>query len=83
MDQALEVIVGVLVVPLVGWIKKQTGLEGKGAMWLSVVVSLVLGGAYHFAAGEFANLQPDSIFVIVPLVFGTAQIVYKQFFADK
>jgi hypothetical protein len=44
MEQALHWLVGALGVPLINWLKGRFGLAGKAAVWLTLAVSLVLGG---------------------------------------
>lgn len=83
MEQAFEVIVGFLVVPLVGFIKKYTGWEGKAALWLSVGMSLVCAIVYQVIVGTFTPFEPANFLAAVAVVLSSSQVIYKQFFADK
>jgi len=49
MNEFLQIgIVGVALSGLVQLIKMKTGTNSAGAMWLTILLSIVLGGAYFF-----------------------------------
>ena len=79
MEQAVIWIVGAVGVPLVNWLKKALGLEGKKAVTLTIVMAFVLGAVALFINGDFVWAAPT--FETVASVFGqvlaAATIAYK------
>jgi hypothetical protein len=79
MEQAIYWLVGALGVPLINWLKERFGLAGKAAVWLSLVVSVVLGAAALLLSQElsWADFTPENLLGVVGQVLAAATLVYK------
>lgn len=79
MEEALYWLVGAVGVPLVQWLKRILGAQGKNAVWLTVAVAVILSIASLFLSQELA--LSDFTLVNLAAVFGqvlaAATLAYK------
>lgn len=79
MEQAIYWLTGALGMPLINWLKKQWGLEGKPAMWLTLAVSVVLGALALLMENELSwdSFNPDNLLAVVGQVLAAATLAYN------
>ncbi len=79
MEEALYWIVGTLGVPLVQWLKKLIGAQGKSAVWLTVAVAVILSIAALFLSNELAltDFTPLNLAAVFGQVLAAATLAYK------
>lgn len=79
MEQAVYWLVGALGSPLIQWIKKQFGLEGKAAVWLTLAVSAGLAVLALFLSGELnaKEFTPENLLTGLGQILSAATLVYK------
>jgi hypothetical protein len=79
MENALSWLVGFVGVPLVNFVKMKFGLEGKMAMLLVVVVSVLLALASLFVSKEMelADFSLANFFAAFGQVLAAATMAYK------
>lgn len=79
MEQILNFLVGVVGVPLVQLLKARFGVEGKTAMWLTAVVSLVLGSVLLLITEqlEMQEMNFENLAVAFSQILSSATLVYK------
>jgi len=76
----ISLLTGILGVPVIQWVKKITGIEDKWALLGATVVSIVLGGAVTFLAGDVALGEPVTLTAVVEawgVIMGVATVIYK------
>jgi len=83
--QVISVLAGLLGVPIVDLFKKWFNVDGKMALMIATLVSLVLAFVSVFLEGQFtgAPLDLDSLVEASGYVFGVATLFYKLFLGDK
>jgi hypothetical protein len=79
MEQAIYWLVGGIGMPLIQWLKKTFKLEGKGALWLTVGVSVLLALASLFISRELAltDFTPENVLSVFGQVLAAATLAYK------
>ena len=79
MEQAVHWLVGALGVPVINWLKRKFGLAGKGAMWLTLGVSAVLGfGSLLLSQSlDWADLTPENLLAVIGQVLAAATLAYN------
>jgi hypothetical protein len=79
MEQAVYWLVGGIGVPLIQWLKGALGLEGKGALWLTVGVSVLLAVAALFISQELSvnDFSPENLLAVFGQVLAAATLAYK------
>jgi len=79
MEQAVHWLVGALGVPLINWLKRQFGLSGKPAVWLTLAVSAVLGALSLLLTVRlnWSALTPEELLSALGQVLAAATLVYK------
>lgn len=79
MEQAIYWLVGTLGVPLINWLKKEWSLEGKPAMWLTLVVAAVLGTASLLLEHQLTwdQFNPENLLAVVGQVLAAATLAYN------
>lgn len=70
----LEIVATAVAVPLINFLKKRFGIEGKIALWLSFLVSVVLATIVFFFEGEFVI---DEFLGILAIIFAGSQAIYN------
>jgi hypothetical protein len=80
LDQIINIVVGVIGVPLVNLLKGWLGWDGKKALWLTFGTSILLGFGATFLSsqvglGDF--LDPEATFGALAVILSTATVVYK------
>jgi hypothetical protein len=79
MEQAVYWLVGGIGVPLIQWLKDVFGLEGKGALWLTVGVSVLLAVAALLISQELSvnDFTPENLLAVFGQVLAAATLAYK------
>ena len=79
MEQILNWLVGAIGVPLVQLLKVKFGVEGKTAMLLTAVVSMVLGYTLLWITDELAiqEMSFENLALVFGQVLSSATLVYK------
>ena len=79
MEQAVHWLVGALGVPLINWLKRQFGLSGKPAVWLTLAVSTVLGALSLLLTARlnWSALTPEELLSALGQVLAAATLAYK------
>lgn len=79
MEQAIYWLVGAVGSPLIQWLKKQYGLEGKAAVWLTLAVSAVLAVLALLLCGELsaAAFTAENLLAVLGQILSAATLVYK------
>ena len=85
MEEALYWIVGTLGVPLVQWLKKLIGAQGKSAVWLTVAVAVILSLASLFLSNElaFTDFTLPNLAAVFGQVLAAASLAYKLLLPDR
>lgn len=73
----INLIAGVVAVPLIQFVKSKMGLDNTFALVLTVVISIVISAIVEFISGEFVLTNPDDFLKSLGLVISTATIVYR------
>jgi len=70
---------GLIGKPIVDWLKGAMGLEGKMAVLLTVVVSIVLGFGVAFSGGQISGeiVSVDTVAQASTVVFSIATLFFK------
>jgi len=78
-EQILNWLVGAIGVPLVQLLKVKFGVEGKTAMLLTAVVSMVLGYTLLWITDELAiqEMSFENLALVFGQVLSSATLVYK------
>lgn len=71
-------IAGVVGVPVVNWLKQRFNLQGRGAVILTVAVSVLLAVAALLFTGGFSG---ENVLANAAIVFSTATLIYKLLLA--
>lgn len=74
LEQLIPWLAGVFGVPVVNAIKNWLGLEGKAAVALTAIVSLLVAAAALAISGE---LSGENVLAFAAKVLATATLVYK------
>ena len=79
MEQALYWLVGAVGSPLIQWIKQRFGLEGKAAVWLTLVVSALLAALALLLCGQLgaADFTPQNLLAALAQILSAATLAYK------
>ena len=79
MEALISVLVGVIGVPLVGWLKDKLNWKGRKVLLVAGLVSGVLAAVALFVSGEFtgASFTLEELPTTLALVFATSQVVYR------
>jgi len=81
----LNMVAGLLGVPIMQFIKGMFNIEGKQAMFVTVGVSVVLSIMVYFATGAWVSDLPvyNQILQGVGVVLATATAFYKFFVSEN
>jgi Tfp pilus assembly protein PilN len=84
MEEALYWLVGAVGVPLVQWLKKLAGAQGKSAVWLTVAVAVILSIAALFLGQELAltDFTLANLAAVFGQVLAAATLAYKLLLPD-
>ena len=79
MEQAIYWLVGGIGMPLIQWLKGLLSLEGKGTVWLTVGISIVLALAALLVSKELelGDFSPERILGAVGQILAGATLAYK------
>ncbi len=85
MEELIPWAVGVIGVPVVGWLKGRLGWNGKQALWLTAGVSVCLAIGVLIYSGDLttAEISWANVAGVFGVVFSAATLVYKQFAKKK
>ena len=80
----LQVLVGVLGMPVMDWIKKKLGLEGTAALFLVAALSTVAGIGALFVSGEVGLMEFTWVNLphVFTVVFTAATIAYRLIYPE-
>jgi len=83
--QVISALAGLFAVPLVDLIKKWLKVDGKMALMIATLASLVLAFVSVFLSGKYTGvpLDLDVLVEAMGYVFGVATLFYKLFLGDK
>ena len=81
----ISVVAGFAGMPVIGLLKKWTGFDGKQALTVATLTSIVLAFVSVFISGSLAGVELtlEAVINSVGVVFGIATIFYKAVQADK
>jgi len=81
----ISLVVGLIGMPVIQAIKQWAKVDGKTALAIASVLSIVLGFGSAYAAGALvgADLTLEAVINAVGVVFAAATIFYKALQADK
>ncbi len=84
-EQVIAVLIVVLGAPAIQLAKNRLGLDGKAALWLSGIVSLILAMVALGVVGDLVLTGEGvpAIFQLGSTVFAVATLVYRQLMAKK